>query len=605
METKESIQQKLKRALNLKRAISFVWQSSPRLTIINMVLILIQGLLPLLLLYLMKLMVDSVTISFGAVDKWEAFKEVLFYITLAGGVTLLNAVINSIAGLVKNQQTEVVADHMHNILHSKSIEVDLEYYESAEYYDKFHRAQQEGPYRPNSIVNGLVYIAQSGISILAMAALLLSFHWWVTVILFAAVVPGIIVQLKYTGKMYHWERRRTALIRQTGYFNSLLTREVYAKEIRLFGLGALFIDRFRDLRKLLRREKLDIMTSRSLADLAAQSIAALTVFGAYAFIAYRTVHGIITLGDMVMYYGAFQRGLDSLQQLFSSLAGLYEDNLFLSNLYEFLDLKPRVCEPRTPRHFPHAIQKGITFDRICFHYPNNEKKVLEGLSLTIEQGETLALVGENGSGKTTLIKLLCRLYDQQNGTISIDGIDIREFKTTELRKSISIIFQDYVQYNLTARENIWFGNLYLPSEHKRIVNAAKITGADRTIDKLHQGYETILGKRFQDGVDISIGEWQKVALARAFLRDAQILVLDEPTSALDAKAEYDVFKRFQQLRNGRSAILISHRFSTVRMADRICVLDNGKIMEYGTHSELMKLNEKYAYLYEKQAQKYR
>jgi ATP-binding cassette subfamily B protein len=605
MQTDESTRQKLKRLLHLKRAVRFVWQSAPRWTIANIAIIFVQGVLPLLLLYLMKLVVDSVTIGLEVADKGMAFKEVLFYIVLAGGVTLLYAAANSLSSLVRAHQTQVVADHMHNILHDKSIKVDLEYYESSEYYDKLHRAQQEGPYRPYSIVNGLAQTAQNTVSLLAMAGLLLSFHWGVTAILFIAVFPGVLVQLKYAGKMYNWQRRRTEDIRQTSYFNSMLTWEGYAKEIRLFGLGSLFIDRFHDLRRRLRKEQLDISVRKSLADLAAQSIAAITVFCAYAFIAYRTVQGLITIGDLVMYYGAFQRGLGNLRQVLEGLAKLYEDNLFLSNLYEFLELKPKVTEPQTPCHFPRSIQKGITFDRVSFHYPVNGKKVLRDLSFTISPGETVALVGENGSGKTTLIKLLCRLYDPQHGTISIDGIDIREFNTLELRREISIIFQDYIRYNLTARENIWFGNLDLPSKHKKIFDSAKNAGADGIIDRLQQGYDTILGKRFQSGVDLSIGEWQKVALARAFFRDAQILVLDEPTSVMDAKTEYEVFNRFYRLQNKCTTILISHRFSTIRMADRIIVLDNGMITEFGTHHELMKHGGKYADLFDKQAQNYR
>ena len=405
--------------------------------------------------------------------------------------------------------------------------------------------------------------------------------------------------------MYHWRRQRTPVERQTGYLNWLLTGNIYAKEIRLFALGSLFIERFRRLRTRLRREKLEIATRRSLADLGAQAAGALAVFGSYAFIAYRTVQGLITLGDMVMYYQAFQRGLGNLRQIMGGLAGLYENNLFLANLYEFLDLKPKVVEPSHPQPIPRPIHNGIAFDNVSFQYPTGSKRVLDKVSLTFTHGETVALVGENGSGKTTLIKLLCRLYDPTDGVITIDGIDLREFETPALRREISVIFQDYVRYSLTARENIWFGNLDLPSDHQGIVDAARYAGADEVITGLTRGYDTILGKRFENGEELSIGEWQKVALARAFLRAAQIIVLDEPTSAMDAKAEYEIFKRFRQLAEGRTAVIISHRFSTVRMADRIYVLKDGRIAESGTHSELVRNGGTYAYLYEKQAQCYR
>jgi ATP-binding cassette subfamily B protein len=336
-----------------------------------------------------------------------------------------------------------------------------------------------------------------------------------------------------------------------------------------------------------------------------QVTATVAVFGSYAFIAYRTVQGSITVGDLVMYYQAFQRGHDFLREMLGGLSGLYEDNLFLSNLYEFLDLKRKVVEPLTSRPIPRPMRTGIVFDRVSFQYPTGTRRVLQDISLTIRPGDHVAFVGENGSGKTTLIKLLCRLYDPTDGAITLDGTDLRQFETAALRHEISVIFQDYAQYHLTARENIWFGNPQLSPDQERIVAAARYSGADEVIAGLKRGYDTTLGKWFEDGEELSIGEWQKVALARAFLRDAPIIVLDEPTSALDAKAEYEVFGKFRQLAEGRTTILISHRFSTVRMADCIYVLDDGKIVEAGTHEKLVQRGGKYARLFETQAQYYR
>ncbi|MGA9350204.1 MAG: ABC transporter ATP-binding protein, partial [Anaerolineae bacterium] len=491
----------------------------------------------------------------------------------------------------------------------KDLEIALfsgeSYYESPQYYDTLHRAQQEAPFRPTRILNGLVQVAQSGVSLLAMAGLLFSFHWGVAAILFVGVIPGVLVQLRYAGKMYRWQRQRTSAERRSWYFNWLLTGGMYAKEIRLFGLGSLFIRRFRDLRVQLRREKLEIATRRSVAELAAQASAGLAVFGSFIFIAYQAVQGTITLGDLVMYYQAFQRGQGYLRGVLSGLAGLYEDNLFLSNLYEFLDLKPRVVEPAHPKPVPQPMQAGIVFDRVSFQYPAGTRKVLEDITLTVRPGEVVALVGENGSGKTTLVKLLCRLYDPADGVITLDGMDLRQFEAAALRREISVIFQDYAQYHLTARENIWFGNLDLPPDDERIIAAAQQSGADDVIARLPQGYETTLGRWFEDGEELSIGEWQIIALARAFLRNTQIIVLDEPTSALDAKAEYKVFQKIRQLAEGRTAVLISHRFSTVRMADRIYVLNDGRVIESGSHDELVHLGGTYAHLFEIQAQPYR
>jgi ATP-binding cassette subfamily B protein len=600
-----SLSQKVKGALRLDRAVRFVWQAGPGWTIGGLILVIVQGALPLLALYLVKLIVDAVTLSVGAPDKVAAFRQVALLIGLAAGVALFKVLCQSIADLVKEAQTLAVTDHMYDVLHAKSVEVDLEYYENSKYLDTLHRAQKEGPYRPTQILNGLVRLSQSGISLLAMAGLLFAFHWVVAVVLFAAAVPGVLVRLKYSEKMFRWQREWTQTERKASYFNWLLTGDAHAKEIRLFDLGDLFKQRFSDVRRQHRNERLDISRKRSVAELVAQASGTCAVFGSFGFIAYRTLHGVITLGDMVMYFQAFQRGLGYLRETLGGVADLYENSLFLSNLYEFLDLEPKVKEPLHPVTVPRHMRKGISLDSVSFQYPSGNGKVIKGISLGIEPGEVVALVGENGSGKTTLIKLLCRLYDPIEGAITLDGIDLRRFETTELRREITVIFQDYVKYHLTARENIWLGNIDLPPEHEKIALAGREAGADDLISCLPRGYDTILGKWFEDGEELSIGQWQKVALARAFLRDSQIIVLDEPTSSLDVKSEYEVFKRFRQLLNGRSAILISHRFSTVRMADRIYVLEDGRVIENGSHEQLVQLGGKYAHLFEKQARFYR
>jgi ATP-binding cassette subfamily B protein len=589
----------------LGRAVKFVWQSAKGGTIIHGILVVVQGVLPLLPLYLMKLMIDAVTAGMAAVDKGPAFRHVLWLVGLMAASTLFTYLIRLLAGIVREWQGFKVTDHMNDVLLTKSIEVDLEYYESAYYYDTLHRAQREAPTRPISIVNGLAQIGQNGISLLAIAGLLLSFHWLIAVILFFAVIAGTGVRFIYTQKMFRWQREQTSTERKAGYYNWMLTDNSHAKEIRLFELGPLFIERFRNLRKNLRLGRLALIRKRYYADFLAQAFATLAIYGSYAYVAYRAVVGEITYGDLVMYYQAFQRVQGLLQLMLSSLAGLYEDNLFLSNLYEFLDLKRTVIEPIEPVSVPRPMRQGFVLDRVSFQYPGGTRKALEDISLTIHPGEVVALVGENGSGKTTLIKLLCRLYDPTSGSISIDGINLRRFETKALRQEIAIIFQDYAHYHLTALENIWFGNTSLPQNDERVKMAARRSGIDDVIGRLPKGYETILGKRFEDGEELSIGEWQKVALARAFMNDAQIIVLDEPTSSMDAKAEYQAFQSFRQLVAGRTAILISHRFSTVRMADKIFVLKQGRIVESGSHQDLIKHKDIYADLFERQAQFYR
>ena len=604
-EQAESIKLKIGRVLQLGRALRFVWQSAKGWTLASGVLLVVQGVLPLIPLYLMKLIVDAVTTGISAPDKVLAFRHVLLLVGLLGVATLLTSLIRSIASLVSGWQAYIVTDHMNDVLLAKSVEVDLEYYESARYYDTLHRAQREAPFRPISIVNGLSQIGQNGVSLLAIAALLFSFHWTIAIILFIAVISGTAVRLIYTHKTYRWQREHTATERQAGYLNWMLTDCSHAKEIRLFDLGSLFMRRFSDIRMKLRKGSMALTLRRSCADFAAQAFATTGIYGSFAYVAYQAVWGTITLGDMVMYYQAFQRVQGSLQGILSSLAGLYEDNLFLTNLYEFLDLKRTVIEPVHPRPVPQPMQRGITLDHVTFQYPGGSRKVIEDVSLVIRPGEVVAFVGENGSGKTTLIKLLCRLYDPQGGAISIDGIDFRELETKALRREIAIIFQDYAHYHLSARENIWLGNTDLQPDDERVHTSARRSGADNVITALPHGYDTILGKWFENGEELSIGEWQKVALARAFMRDAQLIVLDEPTSAMDARAEYEVFESFRRLMSGRTAILISHRFSTVRMADRIYVLKHGSIIEGGSHEELIGAGGTYAKLFEMQAQHYR
>lgn len=570
-----------------------------------MVVLIVQGLLPLLSLYLMKLVVDAVYAGVSAPDKTAAFWHVAQIIGFAGAVALLTALFSSLSAYVSEGQSQSVTDYMHGVLHSKAIEVDMEYYENAEYHNKLHRAQEEAPYRPTRIVNGLTNLCQNTISVVAIGALLLSLHWGIVVVLLLAAIPGVLVRFHFINVMFVWQRDRTKMERKAAYFHWMLTMSHWAKELRLFNLSPLFIERFRTLRTQIRRERIAIAGRRAASDVFTQIFAVVPMFACFAYIAYETLQGSITLGGFVMYFQAFQRGQAALQGVLGSLLNLHEDNMFLSNLYDFLDLKPKVAEPVQPKPVPRPMRQGIEFNDVSFQYALSTRKALENVNLHIAPGEVVALVGENGSGKTTLIKLLCRLYDPTSGSITMDGTDIRDFKTDDLRQEISVIFQDYVEYALTARENIWMGNIAIPYDDEQVVQAARASGADEVIQKLPQSYETVLGRTFEGGEELSVGQWQKIAMARAFLRDSQVIILDEPTSALDPKAEYEVFEKFRQLVQNQAAILISHRLSTVRMADRICVMKDGRIAEIGTHDELMGKPGVYSHLFEIQAHSYK
>lgn len=590
------------------RAAGLVWRNSRGWTVANAALIVLQGILPLVSLYLLKLIVDGVTAAIASPDKEAAFGRVALMIGLAGAAALLNALCQSLSGIVEEAQGQVITDRIQEILHAKSVEVDLEYYENSRYYDALHRAQGEAIYRPLNILRGLLKFGQNGIALAALAGLLFSLHWGVAAVLFGAALPGVLLRIAFSNAFFRWTRARTEAERRSAHFSWMLTADQFAKEIRLFGLGPLFIESFRALRGKLRRERISLIARRGGMDLAGQAVATLAIFGAYAFIARQAVRGTITLGDLVMYFQAFQRGLGFLRDFLAGLAGLYEDSLFLTNFYEFLDLRKKVVEAAYPVAFPRPIREGIVFDHVSFRYTGEHAEALTDIRLRVRPGETVALVGENGSGKTTLIKLLCRLYDPSAGRILVDGTDMREFETARLRREISVIFQDFARYHLTARENIWFGNVELGLSEDaaaKIAAAAAKSGADDVVRKLKSGYDTILGKWFEDGEELSIGEWQKIALARAFLRDSQIIILDEPTSSLDAKTEFDLFTKFREFVRGRSAVIISHRFSTVRMADTIHVLERGRIVESGSHAELVGRGGTYARLYEMQAQSYR
>ncbi len=586
------------------RAVHLVWQSGPRWTLANSALISVQGALPLLALYCMKLVVDAVATGLSDPEPGVAIESALLFIALAAGIALVGVVCRALSALVSDVQTQRVTDHMYDILHAKSTAVDLSYYENPKYYDTLHRAQEEAPDRPQAMVQGLLQLGQNGLSLVAILGLLIAFHWGVVAILFAAAIPAVLVRFRSANKLYEWERQRTPQQRHAFYLNWTLTGDAYAKEIRLFDLGGYFVQQFHHVRSQLRQERLHLTRRYTLAGLAAELCASAAVFGVLAFITYRALHGLITLGDLVMYYQAVQRSQGLMMQVWHSLGRLYEDNFFLSNLYEFLDLKPIVVEPRAPKPIPRSVQTGLVLDRVSFQYPNDSRKVLEDISLSIRPGEHVAFVGANGAGKSTLIKLLCRLYDPTSGRITLDDVDLRQFQTSALRGMVSAVFQDFAHYQATAWENIWYGNIALPPDRAHIMAAARHAGADPVISGLPRGYDTVLGKWFDGGEELSIGEWQKVALARAFQRDAHIMMLDEPTSAMDAQAEHEFFRAFRQLVKDRTAIFISHRLSTVKMADRIYVLEDGRIVENGTHDDLTSNGGTYARLFATQAQPY-
>jgi ATP-binding cassette subfamily B protein len=598
---------KLRNAMRIDRALKFVWEASALYSVLSGLIMVISGILPLVMLYLIKLIIDSVTglaLEPGGAITDPKFSNTLIYIGMACVTGLLTAFFNFLGDHVKKAQTLTVSDHMFCVLHEKAVLADLAFYESPRYHDTLFRARQEGPSRPASIVNGLFTAGRSAASYIAVFWLLAGFNPVLPVIMTCACVPGILMRLKYSNKIYSWQEKRTEDERRAYYFHWMLTGDTHAGEFRLFNLGSYFISGFNAIRKTLKKEKLYFEKRRAFGDFTAQSSMTIAVFASFVYIAFKTASGMITIGDMVMYFQAFQRGLGYLKTLLESAAQMYEDNLFLSHVYEFLKIRPSIKSPRFPVQVPEKIRTGIEFRNVKFYYQNNEKNVINDVNFSIRPGEIVALVGENGSGKSTIVKLLARLYDPGDGAVFLDGENIRNFNPDEFRKKISIVFQDHIHYQLSAKENIFLGNLARKNDESGIRQAAHKTGVDRKISEFKNGYDTILGRWFKNGEELSTGQWQMMAISRAFFRDAEIIILDEPSSSLDPETETAVFEKLKKLIQGRSALIISHRYSTVKMADTILVLHKGRIVEKGSHTDLMKQDGRYAQMYRMQAQAY-
>ena len=608
MSTNPSLRDTLSRSLHIGRALRLVWAAAPGWTLLNLVLLVFQGLLPLAALFLLREIIEAVERAVpeyaATADLSSSFQEVLVWLVLAAGLAVLTALLRSLSEVTSQTQSMLVTDHVSDILHAQSILVDLEYYEDPRYHDTMHRAQAEAPYRPTSIVNHLIQLGQNGVRLVGLVGLFLSLSPLLGLVVLFAALPGAFVRVYYSRKRYSFEEQQARNERRAWYYHWMLTDSGHAKEVRLFGYGSTFIERFQILRKELRSGRLKLLRSRAAIDSLVESLAALAIFAALGLAAYQVVQGKFSIGDLMAIYVGFQMGLNAVQSILGSLAGLYEDNLFLTNFYQFLNLQPRVTAPASPLQVPDRLRSGIQFQGVSFAYPNHEPVVLQEIDISLAPGQVIALVGANGSGKTTIIKLLCQLYHPTRGTITVDGLDLRRFDPLEWRRRVSVVFQDYIHYYLTARENIWLGDVHRELQDEAVRSAALQSGAHAFIEELPSAYATHLGTWFSDGKELSGGEWQKVALARAFYRQAQVLILDEPTSELDPLAEQQLFARFKESIGERSAILISHRFSTVRTADVIYVLDRGQVIEQGSHADLLDRDGYYAGFYHAQADHY-
>ncbi|HEY0939181.1 MAG TPA: ABC transporter ATP-binding protein [Steroidobacter sp.] len=588
------------------RALELVWTTSRPLTLAFALLTLIAGALPAAVAYVGALIVDAVVAAIqGTPETRETLANHALWLVAAEG-----ALVAAIAGaqrgisLCQSLLRAQLGQRVNVMILEKAVTLELSHFENSEFYDKLTRARREASSRPLSLVTRTFGLLQNGVSLLSFGSLLLQFSPWAVVLLILAGLPAFLAEAKFSGDKFRLFLWRSPETRMQLYLETVLAREDHAKEVKLFGLGPLFLQRYRDIFTKLYREDRNLTIRRDTWGFFLGLIATLTLYGAYAWIALSAIATRITLGQMTMYLMLFRQGQSAVSAILSAVGGMYEDNLYLSTLYDYLETPvngTKGVAVRGPKP-----DDGIRFEKVGFTYPGAEQPTLIDIDLHIRPGESLALVGENGSGKTTLIKLLTRLYEPTTGRILLDGQDLREWDEAALRDRIGVIFQDFTRYQLLLGENIGAGDVRHFEDETRWREAGEKGMAAPIVATLPGGYRTPLGKWFNDGRELSGGQWQKIALSRAFMRSrADILVLDEPTSAMDASAEATVFEHFRTLTRGRIAILISHRFSTVRMADQIVVIENGRIIERGSHDELMRLNGHYSHLFSLQAKGYR
>jgi len=589
---------KLQKALaqlpNLPRALDLVWSVARPWTIAWILLLVVQGLLPVGLVYLTKLVVDGITRGHGS---WSAMLHVLQVVLLLGATLLLMEVVRNAINWVRTVQAELLQDHITALIHEKSVTVDLAFYELADYYDHLHRARTEARYRPVALLGNLGALLQNSITLIAMGAILIPLGPWLTIALLLSTVPAFFVVVHYALAEYQWRLRTTTDDRRSWYYDWIMTTADAAAEIRLFSLGKYFQSHYKDLRRRLRGERLELMRRQGLAELAASLIALLIIGAAMLLMTWRALMGRITLGELALVYAAFNQGQGLMRTLLENAGQLYGNSLFLGNLFEFLSLE---SAERTAQRDERAVLRdrplsgAISLQNVTFTYPDASTTALDNFTLSIPSGKIIAIVGPNGAGKSTLLKLLCRFYDPNAGSITIDGQNIKDIPIDDLRRSITVLFQQPFHYNTTLRDNILYGDLTLEASDAELDAAINAAGAAEIVSRLANREQTLLGRWFPGGTELSVGEWQRIALARAFLRRAPIIILDEPTSALDPWAEADWLERFRELALGRTSIIITHRFTTAMHADVIHVMDRGRIVESGNHQRLLALGGLYS-----------
>jgi ATP-binding cassette subfamily B protein len=588
----------------LKNLIPFfkiIWSTSPSMAVANALLRIVKGSIPLVMLLIARKIIDEIVL----ISSHEAEVSTRLWLLVASefGIAVLSDLLSRAIALLDSLLGDLVSNSTSLKLMDHASQLDMIHFEDSEFYDKLERARRQTLGR-TVLMSQVLGQMQDIISLIGLSAGLILFNPWLILLLLVAVLPAFLGEAHFNEKTYSLVHGQTPERRELDYIRYIGASDETAKEVKIFNLSDFLKSRFSELSTKFYKANKTLASKRALWGGLLAAIGSAGYYGAYVFIIIQTVNGRLSLGDLTFLAGSFNQLRTLLQAILTRFTSIAEGSLYLKDLFDFFELQPEITSPASPRPFPKPIQQGFEFEQVGFKYKNTEKWAVRNLSFSLKAGEKLALVGENGAGKTTVVKLLARLYDPTEGKILLDGHDLREYDVQELRAGIGVIFQDFVRFQMTAGNNIAVGRIEQKENTSKIEHAASKSLADTVISKLPKGYDQIIGRRFSEGVDLSGGEWQKVALGRAYMRDAEVLILDEPTAALDARAEHEVFVRFSELTKGKTAVLISHRFSTVRMADRILVLENGQVLEIGSHEELLRKEGRYAELFKLQARGY-